>query len=149
MKDVNRILVVSRSTKGCQKAVHAGVSLARKYKAELFVVHVIHNPFNLEGWNLPVPYLPSFPEQYERLVQTGREDINGIIEAEKAKGLAIKIVIKDGDPCDEIIKMVKEEDIDLLIMLAYYEGHIEHFLFGRTNDELILKMPCSIMLVKK
>ena len=52
MGDINRILVVSRSTKHCQKAVLYGVSLAQKYGAELFVVHVRHNPFRLEGWNL-------------------------------------------------------------------------------------------------
>jgi hypothetical protein len=26
---------------------------------------------------------------------------------------------------------------------------VEHFLFGRSNEELVRKMPCSIMLVKK
>ena len=67
----------------------------------------------------------------------------------KTQGLAVKTVMKEGDPSVEIIKMVKEENIDLLIMLAHEEGHIEHFLFGRENEELIRKMPCSIMLVKK
>jgi nucleotide-binding universal stress UspA family protein len=45
--------------------------------------------------------------------------------------------------------MVEEENIDLLIMSAHEEGHMEHFLFGGSNEELIRKMPCSIMLVKK
>lgn len=146
MKDVNRILVVSRSTRHCQKAVHYGVSLAREYGAKLFVVHVMNNSFMLEGWNLAIPSLQA---EYERLLQTSREDIDHIIEAEKTRGLAIKSVIKEGSPYDEIIKMVKEEEIDLLIMLAHEEGHIEHFLFGRDNEALIRKMPCSIMLVKK
>ena len=146
MKDVKRILVVSRSTKSCQKAVHIGVSLARKYGAKLFVIHVMHNPFSLEGWNLAIP---SLQMEYERLQQTFRDDINHIIEAEKTQGLAVKTVMKEGEPSVEIIKMVKKEKIDLLIMLAHEEGHIEHFLFGRENEELIRKMPCSIMLVKK
>ena len=146
MKGVKRILVVSRSTKHCQKAVRYGVSLAQKYGAEVFVVHVMHNPFSLEGWNLAIP---SLQMEYEKLQQTFREDIDHIIEAERTKGLAIKAVMKEGNPSDEIIKMVKEEQIDLLIMLAHEEGHIEHFLFGRDNEDLIRKMPCSIMLVKK
>ncbi len=146
MKDVNRILVVSRSTKDCQKAVHYGVSFAQKFGAELFVVHVMHNPFSLEGWNLAVP---SLQEEYERLQQTFRADIDRIIEAEKTKGLAVKAVMKEGNPSDEIIKMVRDENIDLLVMSAHEEGHIEHFLFGRENEELIRRMPCSIVLVKK
>ena len=43
--------------------------------------------------------------------------------------------MKEVDPSDEIIKMVKEENIDLLIILAHEEGHIEHLLFGRDNEE--------------
>ncbi|NLI34869.1 MAG: universal stress protein [Deltaproteobacteria bacterium] len=146
MKDVNRILVVSRSTKSCQKAVHYGVSLARRYGAKLFVVHVMHNPFRLEGWNFGIT---SLRMEYERLQQKFREDIDHILEAEKTKGLVIQAVMKTGSRSDETIKMVKEENIDLLIMLAHEEGHIEHFLFGHDNEELIRKMPCSIMLVKK
>jgi nucleotide-binding universal stress UspA family protein len=34
-------------------------------------------------------------------------------------------------------------------MLAHEEGHLEHFLFGRSNEEIIRKMPCSVLLVKK
>jgi nucleotide-binding universal stress UspA family protein len=35
-----------------------------------------------------------------------------------------------------------------MVMLAHEEGRLEHFLFGRTNDELLRRMPCSILLVK-
>ncbi|MDR3567465.1 MAG: universal stress protein [Syntrophobacteraceae bacterium] len=146
MEDVNRILVVSRSTKYCQKAVDYGISLAQKFGAELFVVHVMHNPFMLKGWNLAVPSLDA---EYARLQQTFKDDIDRMIEGNKTKGLTVKTVIKEGNPFEEIVKMVKEENIDLLIMLAHEEGHFEHFLFGRDNEDLIRKMPCSIMLVKK
>jgi len=56
---------------------------------------------------------------------------------------------KKGEPAEEILKVVKEENIDLIIMLAHKEGHLEHFLFGRSNDEIFRKMPCSILLLKK
>jgi len=45
MEDFKRILVISRSKKDCRKAVHYGVSLAKKYRAELYVMHVVHDPF--------------------------------------------------------------------------------------------------------
>jgi nucleotide-binding universal stress UspA family protein len=146
MEDVSRILVVSRLTKHCKKVVHHGVSLAQKYGAKLFVIHVMHNPFSLEGWNLGIP---SLQMEYERLQQTFKMDIDLIIKSDQTRGLAVKTVMKEGDPYEEIIKMIKEESIDLLVMEAHEEGHMEHFLFGHTNAELIRKMPCSIMLVKK
>jgi nucleotide-binding universal stress UspA family protein len=59
------------------------------------------------------------------------------------------VSLKEGEPTQEILRTVKDKQIDLLIMLAHEEGHLEHFLFGKSNNELILKMPCSILLIKK
>lgn len=47
-----------------------------------------------------------------------------------------------------IRKVVVEENIDLLLMPAHEESRLEHFLFGRINDALIRRLPCSILLVK-
>jgi universal stress protein A len=144
MDDVKRILVVSRSTKQCRKAVHYGISLAREYHAKLYVVHLIHDPFGADGWNLPIP---SLKQEYEKLVQKAREDIDRIIKSEQADGLEITESVRDGKPVDEIIKLVEDEKIDLVIILAHEEGRLEHYLFGRAIEELTRKMPCSIFLV--
>lgn len=146
MEDVKRILVVSRDTKYCRKAVHYGVSLAKKYGAELYVIHVVHDPFSLEGWNLPIP---SVEDEYKRLLRETREELGATIASEKEKGMKVKELVKEGDPAMEIFQVVKDESIDLIIMLAHEEGRMEHFLFGRSNDEIIHKMPCSILMVKK
>ena len=146
MEDINKILVVSRMTKYCKEAVHYGISLTRKYGAELFVVHVVHNPFGLEGWNLPTV---SLENEYQNILKDAKNDLDRIIRHEKGTGLHIHELIKEGDPTEEVLKTVREEKIDLLIMLAHEEGRLEHFLFGRSNEELIRKMPCTMLLVKK
>jgi nucleotide-binding universal stress UspA family protein len=146
MKDIKRILVVSRDTRYCKKAVRYGVSLSRNYGAELYVVHVIHEPLIFGGWNLPIP---SLEEEYMKALKQAREELHEIINSEKDKGMSIKEMVKEGKPTEEILKVVNEEKIDLIIMLAHEEGHLEHFLFGRSNEEIIRKMPCSILMVKK
>jgi nucleotide-binding universal stress UspA family protein len=146
MEDVKRILVVSRDTQYCRKAVHYGFSLARQYGAKLYVMHTVHNPFSLRGWNLPIP---SLEKEYKRLLRDTRKEIAAIINSERKKGIKVKQLVKEGYPEMEIFKAVKTEGIDLIIMLAHEEGHLEHFLFGRSNEEIIRKMPCSVLLVKK
>ena len=144
MDDVKRILVVSKSTKHCKKAVHYGISLSKHYNAKLYVLHVLHDPFSYDGWNLPIP---SLKEEYEKLVQKAREDIDRIIKSEQVDGLEITEWVWEGKPEDEVIAAVKEEKIDLIIMMNHEEGRFEHYLFGRTVEELTRKMPCSILLV--
>lgn len=146
MEDVKRILVLSRDTPYCRKAVHYGVSLSRKYRAELYVIHVVDDPFIFGWWDLSTS---SLNEEYKKLLKEAREELHTIIDSEKKKGMSIKELIREGDPTEELIKTVKEEEIDLLIMLAHEEGHLEHFLFGRSNEEIIRKMPCSVLLAKK
>ncbi|HAM53191.1 MAG TPA: universal stress protein [Nitrospiraceae bacterium] len=144
MEDIKRILVVSRMTTYCRKALHYGISLSKRYGASLSIIHVVHNPFGLEGWTLP-----PLEQDYSILLKKSKEDIDAAINAERVKGLEIKEVIREGEPTEVILSVVKEENIDLIIMLAHEEGRMEHFLFGHSNEELIRKMPCSIFLVKK
>ncbi|MGZ3594773.1 MAG: universal stress protein [Syntrophales bacterium] len=145
MKDVKRILVVSRITKCCHQAIHYGISLSKKYGAELSVLHII-DAFWLRGWNVP---MISGEEEYKKELKRTKQELDDMINMEKKKGMVIKEFVKEGDPTEEILKVIKEESTDLVILLAHEEGRFEHFLFGRGNEALIRKMPCSIMLVKK
>jgi len=146
MNTFKNILVVSRSTKHCREAVETGISLAHQYGSHLYLLHVIHDPFNLDGWNLPVP---SFHDEYEKMVADARKGLDRMVKVEKDKGLPVTVFVKDGEPAEEIKKVVEEKKIDLVVMLAHEEGRLEHFLFGRTNDAILRKLPASILLVKK
>ncbi len=145
METFKNILVVSRSTHNCLKVLRTGISLARKYDAKLHILHIFHDPFNLDGWNLPVP---SFEEEYQKMVVKTRDVLHRMVQKEKAEGLVVNEVIREGNPAAEIQRAVQEEKIDLILMLAHKEGRLEHFLFGRTNDAIIRNLPATLMLVK-
>lgn len=146
MNDLKKILVLSRLTRHCREVLHQGVKLAKMFGAELYVLHVIHDPFGFEGWNLPIA---SLKEEYEKTKEDAKKKMDLIVELEKGEGLTIKEMLKEGKPVDEIIRVIEDEKIDLLIMLSHQEGRLEHFIFGRTNEELTRRMPCSILLVKQ
>ena len=145
METFNNILVVSRSTQHCIKVLRKGISLARKFNAKLHVLHIIHDPFNLDGWNLPVP---AFDDEYKKMAEQARKELDRMVRTEKGEGLDVDEWVKNGNPADEIKKVVESQNIDLILMLAHQEGRIEHFLFGRTNDEIIRSLPATLMLVK-
>lgn len=146
MNEFKRILVVSRMIQSSRKAIQVGVSLAQKYEAELYVIHSIYNPFGLRGWSVGTL---SLENEYENIVQETKRKLTELVESEKTKGMAIKELIREGDPTQEILKTIEEEKIDLLVIPAHKEGRLEDLLFDRSNDELVRKMPCSVMLVKK
>jgi universal stress protein A len=148
MDEVKRILVISRSTQYCRWAVRYAVSLAQKYGAELFLVHVIHDPFGMEGWSLPIPNLRYLQEEYKKMRDDIKKELDKIIALEKSQGMYIKEFIEEGNPVDAVLRIVQDESIDLMILLAHEEGRLEHLLFGRDNEKLLREMPCSILFVK-
>jgi hypothetical protein len=50
---------------------------------------VIHHPFgfDLEGWNLPIS---SLKEEYKRILQEAKKDIDAVVSRERKKGLPVK-----------------------------------------------------------
>ena len=148
MEDVKRILVISRSTKDCKKAVHYGISLATTYGAQLSILHTMYDPFFLKGGSLPIPLLRALGEEYRAMVQEVKSDLDTMIQKERAGGMAIKEMVKDAEPVHEIVKIVEAENIDLLIMAAHDETRIEHIVYGRINHEIVRRLPCSVFLVK-
>jgi universal stress protein A len=149
MNDLNNILVVSMCTKHCLNAVQWGISLAKNYNAKLFIIHIIHNPFGLEGWNLPISSVKTLEEEFATITRKAKENLDQYILSEDTTGLSIEETVIEGNPKDEISKFIEKEQIDLLVMVAHEQEHIEHFIFGREIRDLVRKMPCSIFLVRR
>ena len=146
MNEYKRILVVARMIQTCRIAIQHGVSLAEKYGAELYVIHSVYNPFGPKEWGFNTRALA---EEYEKSIVDIKRKLAGLVDAEKTKGMRIKELVREGEPTGEILKTIEQEHIDLLVMLAHEEGRLEDLFFNKSNDELVRRMPCSIMLVKK
>ena len=148
MHDVKKIMVLSRTTKHCQKAVHFGIDLAKCIDAELVVVHSLHNPFGLEGWNVPLPSISDLESEYKRMQEEAKNDIDDMIRKESAEGLPIEVIIAEGEAVGEVKKLIKEKDINLVIVRGHQEWWLEHVLVGRSNERLLRDLPCSLLVVK-
>ena len=148
MEKVKHILVVSRMSQYCKEAVDIGISLAKKYGSRISVLHLITNPVTMEALNAPLPYPDQQHKSYSSIQEEVRAELDKILQKEINSGLQLKIIVKNGS-VDEVMQVVKGEGIDLVVMLAHEEGRLEHLLFGRDNDAILRRMPCSILLVKR
>lgn len=145
MREISNILVVCRLFKNLKIAVRYGASLARRFGASLTVIHVVHDPYGgIESSNLP---LPDLDNDYQNLLKRSRKEIDEIIAGERESGVPIEVLIREGKPTEEILAVIEEKDIDLLVLTAHKEGRIEQLFFD-SNEELIRKMPCHILLIK-
>ncbi|WP_129125502.1 universal stress protein [Geomonas oryzae] len=153
MENFKRVLVVNRMSEYCRDAVQAGISIARKYGSELMVLHIAtstEGTLSMAGGALNAPSaIPDEVKNYASTQERAKDELEQMIGQEIRSGLPIKVIIKEGKPVDEIVQTVKDERIDLMVLLSHEEGRLEHMLFGRDNDAVLRRMPCSILLIKR
>jgi len=142
---IKNILVVSWLTPDCSKTVQIGISLCGQYQAQLSVVHVIDTAW-LTGWSIP---MVSMEEERKKEMEKNKEELHSIISRENKKEMIIREFVREGTPSEVVLKLIAEENIDLLILRSHAESRLERLLVGGSNDEIIRVMPCSIFLVKQ
>lgn len=148
METIKRILVISRMIPYSRKVIKFGIFLARKHDAKLLVLHLVSKPIDLLAVNAPGLFMDEEYKNFKDSQQEAVEHLDKIIKQEVKSGYPITELVSDLNPVEEIERVVSEEKIDLIIMSAHEEGHIEHALFGGQNDAIIRRMPCSVLLVK-
>jgi hypothetical protein len=57
MEEFKSILVVTNSSSDWSQALHYGLLFAKSLNARLQILHVMHNPFTMDHWQLPLPYM--------------------------------------------------------------------------------------------
>ncbi len=119
--------------------------LARKYKAKLFLVHVLPpviNPLTTETeWVLPAEHSNALILNLEERMQQeyGRRLENKI---------DYKLVVLNGHVSSEILTFLEEKSIDLAVMGAYGLSGMEFVLFGSVAKRVVHKAHCSVMIVR-
>jgi len=114
-----------------KKTIELGISLSGKYKAELSVIHVIDTTW-LQGWSIP---MFSIEEEHKKEMEKHKEDLHEIISAENKRGLKIKEFVREGIPSEIVLKTIKEEDIDLLILRSHERAGWNECL----SEEIMMK----------
>ncbi len=147
MEEVKRILVVSGLTESCRRAIRYGCSLARRYGAELAVVHMVRqNPFELSGGRVPTD---TVEHDYEVYLREALEHLDRVTVSREGGGPSIRRIARFGHPSKEIAKLVREERFDLVVLPARPEGGLGSHPEAREVGELVRDLPCSVLLVRE
>ncbi len=81
-----------------------------------------------------------------------REDTEKLLAGElqrlRAGGREGSSEIRSGNPADEIIKLAKELQADLIMVGSHGQGGLGDFLLGHVSDRLLQYAPCSVLIAR-
>jgi universal stress protein A len=145
MIDLHRILVPTDFSKHSLNALKYAAALAEKFKAELYLLHVVQDltlflPDAMSG--MP-PYLPP-PDQ---MLATTRESLDRLAR-EQLDHLTVHKLVREGTPFYEIIACAKENHVDLIILGTHGRGLLAHMLMGSVAERVVRKAPCPVLTVR-
>lgn len=145
-KDVifESILFPTDLTDASDSAAAYALSVARKYKARLCVVHVVDTSSEAAGFYLPhLSY-----ENLDKEMVAGAEEMLKKYCLKYFKGFKdYETKVLKGEPYKAIAKAVTANKIDLVVMGTHTKGGIDKFFFGSTTERVMRKVSCPVLVI--
>jgi len=129
-------------------AAQYAVCLALYLEAELSALYVV-NTKALEDLVRARIFLHEEEEEYEKdLKEDAKRYLNHARELGQKKGITVKLKSAMGNVHQEIVKAVKENEIDLLIVGEISKIRSRRDEFYDETDRAMRSSPCSVLIVK-
>ena len=129
-------------------ALQVGDALARMSSATLTVCHVTHHPPRV------VPLMPHQvampdPEMAHREEHLAVERIDSLVASVTGRGPDdYEAIVVEGQPAEEIVRMAKAREVDIVVIASTGYTRIGQFLLGNVAEEVGRNAHCQVLLAR-
>lgn len=146
MDEIRKIMVALGFSEYAEGIFKYADKLAAKLGAELVVANII-NSRDVEAVSAITNM--GYDVNPERYIKELKEERRNAFE-EIAKGSAvsresIKLILKVGNPIDELLKIIIDENVDLVVMGVKGRTDLEHILIGSVAEKLFRRSPVTVI----
>lgn len=137
-----KILLAYDGSQGADRALTAGIELAKIHGAELWALAVEEKLPRFSGTIDEVQEEKQFAnEQYGRLLEAAEA------QAREA-GIDLKTLMQPGHPAQTIVAVAKEGAFDLLLVGHTGLSGVWAAFLGTTAEKVSRHAPCSVLIVR-
>jgi len=132
------ILLATDGSLCCETAVERAIELAKEQSATLTAVSVVYT--NDE-------YLALAPGVVEELIGKAKEKLATIVQKGKEAGVAINVVVKEGEAYEAINALAQKNNVDLIVMGSHGRKRLQSLLMGSVTERTIGYATCPVLVV--
>jgi nucleotide-binding universal stress UspA family protein len=146
MDEIKKIMVAVGFSEYAEGIFNYADKLAAKLGAELIVANII-NSRDVEavsaitnmGYDLD-------PERYVKELKDERQsDFDEMAKNASLSKDSIKLILEVGNPIDELLKIIIDENVDLVVMGVKGRTDLEHILIGSVAEKLFRRSPVTVV----
>ena len=145
MKPFEKILIAIDFSENSDFAFDYALTLAKQFKAELTVMHVINEPVDLRGFY--VPHI-SFEELEKEIEEGATKMMEKFCQAKLDGFTNYKTEIVSGIPYEEIIKKAEETSASLIVLGTHGRTGLDHLIFGSTAERVVRSASCPVLTIR-
>jgi len=142
MLSIQKILVPVVFTDTSQHVVHQAAWLARRFHAEMILLHVV-TPLSYPAGGLESGHEITARDLHAHIVQRAQKDLDQALQPE-LDGIAVTRVLLRGDPTHEIVKRARDRNVDLIVMSTHGYGAFYRFLLGSVTAKVLHESHCPV-----
>jgi nucleotide-binding universal stress UspA family protein len=141
---IEKILVPLDFSPASMEALDDAVSLAKQFRAAIHLLHV-HPPDEAASVPSAAHLLLQSAEAIERL----NEELTGIHRKHAPTFCPENCYIRGGQPYQEIVRLAREIDADLIALSTRGHSGLKHLLLGSTAERVVRSAPCPVLVARK
>jgi nucleotide-binding universal stress UspA family protein len=137
MKSVARILVATDFSDDSSNALAWGEELARRFEAELVVLHVEE----------PLDRIPGHELGGERH-RVAEDELSRLVGRLAERGFRARGVLRTGSPFEQIVHTATTEPADMIVLGTHGRTGLSHLLMGSVAERVVRSAHCPVLTVR-
>ncbi len=138
---VRSVLVATDFSEASEKALRHALAITRHYEAKLYLVNVVSSlGFNLVGAD-------AVNAAGDAVLRDARQLEDHLVQTGALAGLPHEVIVLQGDVCEELERVISQEQVDLVVIGTHARRGLGKLLLGSVAERIFHRAECLVLTV--
>ena len=145
MKRIRRVLCASDFSSASRFAFDTALAMAKSLKAELTIVYVMAPVVTVPEGYIDAVTLDQLDKQARKW---STQQLERLAARAKKAGVRASVVLRDGDPADQIVRACRSTKSDLIVVGTHGRRGLPKFFLGSVAERVVGTASCPVVTVR-